>query len=367
MIVTRRRSLVASLAAALAAALAAGLAATLIFLLPLGSNAAALASPATSSAVSDYEVRVDLRVTNIYGFSTRDKTFTVEGKYWLTFSSKLEQQMRAKNIKPIQLISLYNNIRPWDSRVLPIYSIPEKLANNQYRIGYEFNGLFYSNTIDYTLSPFGKVPLFIVLESNDDMLDAGAGRHRLTMTPGIVEVGSRVNIDGYRLQNWTYKKTSRPKASRLEAELGGNSDWLTLRLNYSVDFWAALVKWMLPLIISMLVILLTPQIASSMKTERLAIPPVVLLTIVLMQQSYRESLPTLPYLTFLDGLYAYSYLVTLAIFLSFIWSANRVENADDRSRALVLRQVNRLDHWMQLVAISGYAVLLLAWTIRAQF
>lgn len=352
-----------------AAFLAAAVIAVILALTP-GSSVAAAASQAASQAVNaaarDYEVGVDLRVTNIYGFSTRDKSYIVEGKYWLTFSSHLEQQLRDTNTDPGRLISLYNNIRPWDSKVFPLRSSPEKLANGFYRIGYDFNGTFYSNRIDYTLSPFGKLPLSVVFEPQDDMLDPGDGRQMLSVVPGIVEVGSRVNIDGYRLQNWSFSKAIRSKASRLESERGGNSDRLVLRLTYSVDFWAALVKWLLPLIISMLVILLTPQIASSMKSERLAIPPVVLLTIVLMQQSYRESLPTLPYLTFLDGLYAYSYLVTLVIFLTFIWGANRVEAADTANRSRVIRRIDRVDRWMQWLALSGYALLTLAWILAAR-
>ena len=44
----------------------------------------------------------------------------------------------------------------------------------------------------------------------------------------------------------------------------------------------------------------------------------ILLTLVFMQQAYRDSLPSLPYLTALDGLYAFSYLVTLVFFCEFI-------------------------------------------------
>lgn len=111
----------------------------------------------------------------------------------------------------------------------------------------------------------------------------------------------------------------------------------------------------------MILTLLAPNICNTMGAERLAIPPVVLLTIVLMQQSYRESLPSLPYLTFLDGLYAYSYVVTLAIFVLFIRASNLLNNAPSEQLAPVRRRIDRMDILVQVGALSGYGLLVLSW------
>ena len=92
----------------------------------------------------------------------------------------------------------------------------------------------------------------------------------------------------------------------------------------------------------------------------------MLLTIVLMQQSYRDSLPSLPYLTFLDGLYAYSYLVTLAIFVLFIRSSNLLNKAPLDQHAAVGRQNDRMDALVQIGALSGYGLVVLSWFTAAR-
>jgi hypothetical protein len=124
--------------------------------------------------------------------------------------------------------------------------------------------------------------------------------------------------------------------------------------------WSALVKWVLPLTITMVVMLLTPNLRASFSSERLAIPPVVLLTLVFMQQAYRDSLPSLPYLTVLDGLYAFSYLVTLVFFCEFIWCANRNDRLGGACSAVDERRIERLELSLQLASLAGYS-LLVAW------
>jgi hypothetical protein len=150
-------------------------------------------------------------------------------------------------------------------------------------------------------------------------------------------------MNGYRLNGW-----------RLLTEKGA----VEMQLLYTPIGWASLVKWLLPLAITMVVMLLTPNLRSSFSSERLAIPPVILLTLVFMQQAYRDSLPSLPYLTVLDGLYAFSYLVTLVFFCEFIWCANRIDQSGDEHRALVGRRFERLETFLQLASLTGYAVLL---------
>ena len=49
----------------------------------------------------------------------------------------------------------------------------------------------------------------------------------------------------------------------------------------------------------------------------------MLLTLVFLQQTYREELPDLPYLTFLDQVYVIAYVVTLLAFILVIFIGRR--------------------------------------------
>ncbi|MBZ5782397.1 hypothetical protein, partial [Klebsiella aerogenes] len=74
-------------------------------------------------------------------------------------------------------------------------------------------------------------------------------------------VSRQTNMNGYRLKGW-----------QLETVSGA----VEMRLFYAPIGWASLVKWLLPLAITMVVMLLTPNLRINFSSERLAIPPVIL-------------------------------------------------------------------------------------------
>lgn len=339
--------------------IALGLAAILALGLLPGLQAPSRAAPAPRLPAEP--LVVDMRLANIYGFSTNDKSYTVEGKLWLTYSASLEQELRQKAIDPIQLISFYNEIKPWESKLTQLSQTPEKLADGRRRSTYTFNGHFYDDDINFRLSPFGGLDLSVIVQAEPTPLNKANKQQPLKLVAGQGELGSRVNINGYELKGSQYRPIQRIRSSKLEQSRSLPPSRLEFQVTYQTSFWAALVEWILPLIIVMSLTLFAPNICSTMGSERLAIPPVVLLTIVLMQQSYRDSLPSLPYLTFLDGLYAYSYLVTLAIFVLFIRSGNLLSKATTDQQAAVERQIDRLDTLVQIGSVSGYVLLVLGW------
>jgi hypothetical protein len=110
--------------------------------------------------------------------------------------------------------------------------------------------------------------------------------------------------------------------------------------------------------------LITPNLRASFDSERLAIPPVILLTLVFMQQGYRDALPTLPYLTGLDHLYTISYAITLIFFCEFIWCANLKDRLAETFSAVWHHRIERLELAMQLLALGCFsAVLAWAWNL----
>jgi hypothetical protein len=184
----------------------------------------------------------------------------------------------------------------------------------------------------------------------------------LQVSPEGGEVGSRAGISGYEIVEWSFKNTEYQRKSLVVNGQAAVRSRLTFEIVYKANTWAALVKWILPLAIVMLLMLLTPNLRSTLASDRLGIPPVVMLTVVFLQQSYRETLPTLPYLTFLDGLYAFSYVVTLSFFVLFIWAYNRVDVVEEPNRAALARRIDRWDQRLQLSSLIGYGLLVIfAW------
>jgi hypothetical protein len=136
----------------------------------------------------------------------------------------------------------------------------------------------------------------------------------------------------------------------------------------------------LPLLIVMAVVFLAPSLEASLGELRLAIPSTALLTLVVMQQTYQAELPPLPYLTFLDIIYAYSYLIAIAQFVLFVWGINVLaaaetsisnetavsnETADQAAPAaewMLRRRIDFADRRFQQISLAGLgAALILAY------
>ncbi|MEN9878413.1 MAG: hypothetical protein RLZZ158_1452 [Cyanobacteriota bacterium] len=307
-------------------------------------------------------IEVAMRLDNIYGFSARDKTYNVAGTVWFEYSEFVQRQLEASSEDVLSLIEFYNRIDPQNARTFPLSAKVLKLADGRYLQGYQFSGQFYSDEINFYGSPFGSIPLSVDLQPRPGALEGLVRDVVLQVSAEGGEVGRRVGISGYEIIKWSFKNTEYQRQSRIANGQAAVRSRLIFEVIYKANAWAALVKWILPLAIVMLLMLLTPNLSSTLASDRLGIPPVVMLTVVFLQQAYRETLPTLPYLTFLDGLYAFSYVVTLSFFVLFIWAYNRMDAIEEQNRAALVRRIDRWDQRLQQFSLIGYGLLvILAW------
>ena len=312
-----------------------------LLLVLLGSAALSAPGPRPAPATA-VPVTVALDVGNVYGLSTRDKTYRAEGILRVSAPAAAVRQWVAAGVEPSELVRFDNLVEPWNSLLEPNGPLLQ-LGPNLGR-DYRFSGNFYSDEINFRSHPFGGLTLRLILEavpSANAVLRGDAAES---------SVNQRTNMTGYQLRSW---------------QLVNGQKGVDLNLTYEPLGRASLMKWLLPLSITMLVMLLTPNLRASFSSERLAIPPVILLTLVFMQQGYRDSLPTLPYLTGLDRLYALSYGVTLVFFCEFIWCANLKDRLAEGFDAALNRRIERLELAMQLASVGCFSALLIwAWGLN---
>ncbi len=113
----------------------------------------------------------------------------------------------------------------------------------------------------------------------------------------------------------------------------------------------------------MSVVLLSPSVAGSMGDVRLAIPSTALLTLIFLQQAYHNDIPSLPYLTFLDQLFACSYLIAMDLFALFTWGTNVYSKAPEDTKDEAMEHIDRVDLIFQVSSIIAVAsVAMLAWS-----
>ena len=107
---------------------------------------------------------------------------------------------------------------------------------------------------------------------------------------------------------------------------------------------------------------LAPSVAGALGDIRVAIPSTALLTLIFLQQAYHDELPPLPYLTFLDELFAASYAIALGLFALFTWGTNAYASAALEDRPAVSARIDRTDLIFQTLAVTFFlGVAITAW------
>ncbi len=125
-----------------------------------------------------------------------------------------------------------------------------------------------------------------------------------------------------------------------------NEDYIDAQLDYHMvmtvygrlkrSFSSSFVRYLMPIIFSVMVLTLTDQLSSKESWEiKVATPPTVLLTLIFMQNTYHSQIPQLGYITWLDKLYLLAYLASILMLINAViskgdWFNNRKIDLDAR-------------------------------------
>jgi len=302
-------------------------------------------------------------VDKVYELSLVSRTFSADGYVWLEWPTSAQDLMDAKGIKPVDLIRLANRVEIWDSTFEPVTDTPRVLSAGRFYQRYRFSSRFYDDEIEFLRDPFGKVILPVIVEvAPPPMSNKYAAVILLPHHQENHFMGLSGSLSGYRLRTSTFEPYLHRYPSRFGSWYHPEFSQLRLEMVYQADYWSAFVNWVFPLLIIMSVVLLSPSVAGSMGDVRLAIPSTALLTLIFLQQSYHDGLPPLPYLTFLDQLFAVGYAIALGLFVLFTWGTNAYAKARPEEREMISDRIDRTDLIFQLVSVVVFiTVAVAAW------
>lgn len=314
-------------------------------------------------------VNVGLQVKNIYDLSLADQSFLAEGWYWLNWGDDVQATLERLKLEPSQIVEFTNEIEPGQFSVSEV--LPETVqlrADAAHSLYVKFSGKFYIRDVAQRLAPFDQQQLEIALEVKPSGLTEPP--NRITLMPLPVEqlpiAGEFSSVSGFILTNtkWTRQEVIylEPLSNQTEAIASNtrpsvNYSRATAVFTYAPDTVTVFLKWLLPLIAVMGIVILAPSIDGTMGDVRLAIPSAALLTLVVLHDGYKNNFPPAPYLTYLDEIYTYSYLVCFAIFLLFLVGTNAHSRSSEAEHAEVTRRINRLDAIVQVSTVSGFLLI----------
>ena len=319
--------------------------------------------PLESIPPDQHIIYVGIHVDKVYSLSLDSKTFSADGFLWLEWPAEIQAHMVENRIEPIDLIRLVNRIETWDSTFEVATDEPERLSAGRYYQRYFFSSRFLDDAMNFERDPFATLDLpFIVEIAPSSMSDKYESTLLIPHHQQNGFLGRGGNLSGYRLDEVSFEPLLHRYPSRFGSWYQPVMAQVRLEIRYTADFRSAFIARVLPLIVVLSVVLLSPSLAGSMGGARLTIPSTALLTLVFLQQAYHEKLPALPYLTFLDKLFACSYIIALGLFALFTWGTNAFANAPPGTKARATRKIDRVDTIFQFSSIVLLVVVaLMSW------
>ena len=311
-------------------------------------------------------IEVGLLIDNVYAFEADKKTFDADGWIWLKWSQALHRKMLQVGVSPDELFQFFNQVDDWDATLTPGSDAPIPMADGRLYQKFRFSGHFYVNELDFRLYPFQTLKLPLVVELTNEKLKGEGPALGVTLDKVHSGLGDYVDLGGYQTRGHEFKaclheyKTSfgEPAATSGPRRL----PQARMEIAYQKAPTAMWLKVLLPLITVMVLALFAPDISASGWDVRLGIPPMAILTLMFLQQTYQTWMPELPYITFLDTVYNLCYLANLVLFRLFLWGTNEYCAASEEDKPAVVARINRVDLYFQ-VGITA----VIAFTIAANW
>lgn len=312
-----------------------------------------LVTPSTQWPKGVVEVKLGSFVENVYDFNMATQSVAAEATVWMTWPEAFQHMLDADGLTVDQVIGPTNRVNSWDATTKPLYTKPLRLPDGSHYQIFRISGRFYADVIDLHRYPFEKLSFPVILGVNPMSDRFTADKVRLVADWEHSGLGSYIDIVGFATDGYNVKEQIQTTPTNFGYGNRNSSSFSQVKvsINYRKSGLASIQQLILPLVIVMLIVLVAPNLAASLWDVRIAIPSTVLLTLVFLQQSYRQNLPLLPYITFLDQVYAECYLVTFGLFCLFVWTSNRLDHTPEADRPAVVARLNKVDAWVQFAFV----------------
>jgi hypothetical protein len=310
-------------------------------------------------------IRVGLQIENIYNLSLKDRAFNVEGWYWLKWPESVQTIIKENNIPQERIIEFSNQVNSDSLSIELDQPEPEKLNDGTYWQIFRFSGSFYIEDLYLRAFPFDNLHLPISMQLGPDYLSCYPGNRygcfslAFDQDSSASALGQHASINGYTLIGTESREYLHQYASNFGYGSAGANSAVQTVVVYRTDFSASFWFYIFPLLILIGISIASPSLPAALGDVRLAIPTTILLTLIFLQMGYKAELPALNYVSYLDWVYIYAYIVAALLFLLFCWSTNAHTKACvNGQESQVLRRIQRVDGMVQAIAVGGLLLVL---------
>ena len=316
-----------------------------------------------------HKILAGVYAANNFGLELATPAFSSTGQIWLIWEESLQRYMESRKISIDDIVTILNVLdQPVTKALEKQTEAPTRLGPDRYMQRFAYQGKFKIDRMAMKRFPFNSLSLPIILEAGDPYGMLDYGNLRLIPDTGGSGLGQFKAISGWINEGWSvaeYKHVYNSGLGNQELSSKANSQ-IAFEAIYRTSTWASLWNMFQPLAVVMTMVILIPKLEPDVWDVRIGTPVTILLTLVFLQQSYKSGLPPLPYLTFIDKVYAFSFTITLITFALSIWMlrlANQVTAIEnDQQRDMARQRLELVDHlFAPVVMVAAVVATTLAW------
>tara|TARA_Y100000589_G_C27131689_1_gene620844 strand:- start:198 stop:1361 length:1164 start_codon:yes stop_codon:yes gene_type:complete len=274
-------------------------------------------------------------IDKIYNLDKRNKTFSANGWIWIKWKGdkNISGWNEESRKSPIKTLVFYNGIDLNDFYKGKTSQSKIYVTDGWNYQSRPFSGKFTWDRVDYRKFPFEDIDLPIEISTSDHWLTEVilSGKKERKNSKVAPDFG----LPGYKFKSFEVKDMKRIFLTSYgldeEASLDFNNpnkseySFLISNMSFSRSFSSSIWNLFVPLITVLLVAIFSLLIDPRNNEPKIALPASVLLVLVFLQEGYKNLLPdSISYLTFMDYLYAWSYFLTLLVFIDALYSTNKI-------------------------------------------
>lgn len=270
----------------------------------VGSDAARVRHNAASAplTLTDEEVLVGVYIENIQTITPESNSFTGDFYIWFRWKNP--------DFKPYETVEFMNLYEAWMLTQLSADESPRRQPDGTLYYAARYSGAFNS-PLSLVKFPFGSQNLKIILEdfaAEKSQVRFVADTRSTAMNPDITLPGYEIGVPSIEVSNFEYA-TDFGDLDEVDGEVYSRA---TVIIPVSTPGLPNIIKYLLPIVLVVAAASLVFYLPPDAIEGRIVLGITALLTLVAMQWSSTESLPTVAYLTMLDVLYLVGILSILA-------------------------------------------------------
>ena len=312
-------------------------------------------------------IEVGIQVESIHNLSLAEKSFMAEGWYWLIWPEEIQKTLEQNKIALKTMVEFANQIEESSLVIEPEPGQPTKLPGNLSYQLFRMSGKFYIDNLTLQQSPFQTIALPLTIETRPYQLSCTKGGPPCVyLKPQIYQnnteslMGLYSGINGYEYLGAQVASYLHPYNSDMGLEYPADFGAVDFIYIYKSNLITAFGQHLLPLLVIIGVVLASPSLPGSIGDVRLTIPSTALLTMIFLQQAYQSTIPPLSYLTFLNWIYVYAYVLSIIFFILYCWGTQQYITAPEEKKLHAEKYINHIDVYFQ---IGGVVALLLAFPL----